>query len=52
MDGFIGLFLSAFTQQNEPEGIPAFDAEIDHLLVSFFENVQRQNDIGEQDDVR
>src|SRR5262245_49143900 len=51
MNGLFAFFFGPVPQQHEPKDGVAIDATVDHELVSLFENVQWDDDIGKQNEI-
>jgi hypothetical protein len=52
MNGVFALFFGAVAQEHKPKDLVAIDATVDHELISLFEDVKRNDDVGKQDEIR
>src|SRR5207248_10355706 len=52
MDRVLALAFRATTQKHQTKGFATIDAAIDHKLVALFENMERNDDVRKQDEIR
>ena len=51
MNRILAFLLGAAAKKHETEDFIAIDAAIDHQLVTFFKNMERNDDVGKQDEI-
>src|SRR5438552_5967995 len=51
VNGLFGFFFRSAAKQYQTEGFSAIDTAVDHQLVPLFKDVERNGDIGKQDEI-